>query len=169
MGGALGIWTAQNRGDVDAVYAMSPFVGVKLIPKRLNRFATKLMLLLPDFHTWWDLRKKEAIPYTVEYSTAGYMNHSLFEVLRLGFATELEMKQSPPAVENILVIYNENDESVNNGIVEEFIQVWKQYGDDTVADYMFEKSYQLPHDYITPERPDNKVDVVYPMLYDLIH
>jgi len=150
-GGSMGMWVAQYRNDVDAVYAMSPFVGIKIIPRAFNRYTTKLMLVLPDFHMWWDLIKKENNPYTVEYATAGYMNHSLFEVLRFGFAMEEDMKKNPPLVDNILVIYNENDESVNNGIVEEFIQIWQNYGPATVQEYLFEKSMDLPHDFITPE------------------
>jgi hypothetical protein len=88
--------------------------------------------------------------------------------MRLGYATEADARHVRPAADRILVITNANDESVNNGVVAEFEQMWKDHGDENFANFQFEKSLRLPHDLITATRPGARVDQVYPKLMELI-
>ncbi|MGW8251089.1 MAG: alpha/beta hydrolase, partial [Anaerolineales bacterium] len=88
--------------------------------------------------------------------------------MRLGYATEEYAKRTKPAASKIIVITNANDESVNNGVVAEFEQMWKKHGEENLVTFQFEKSLGLPHDLITPTRPEAQVDVVYPKLFELI-
>jgi hypothetical protein len=95
--------------------------------------------------------------------------HSLFENLRLGFSAEEDAKQVKPAVGGILVITNADDDSVNNEVVAEYEQLWIEHGEQILQTYQFEEELGIPHDMITFERPDGRVDIVYPKLLDLIH
>jgi hypothetical protein len=92
----------------------------------------------------------------------------LLENLRLGYATEADAKRVPPAAGKIIVITNANDDSVNNGVVAEFEQLWQEHGDENLVTFQFEKSLELPHDLITPTRPGERIDLVYPKLFELI-
>ena len=168
-GGAVATWLAQERADIDLAVPIAPFLGISFIPRPLTRPLTNLILLLPDFHEWWDPTTGMSNPLSASYSYRGYYMHSLFENLRLGFSAEEDAKQVKPAVGGILVITNANDDSVNNEVVAEFEQLWLEHGEQFLQTYQFEEELGIPHDMITFERPDGRVDIVYPKLLDLIH
>ena len=67
------------------------------------------------------------------------------------------------------MITNANDESVNNEVVAEFEQLWLEHGEQFLQTFQFEKELDIPHDMITVERPNARVDIVYPKLLELIH
>ena len=168
-GGSITTWLAQERADIDLAVPISPFLGIGFIPRPLTRPLTNLILLAPDFHQWWDPIKKLSNPLSAPYSYRGYYMHSLFENLRLGFAAEEKAKQVKPAAGGILVITNANDESVNNEVIAEFEELWREHGEQFLQTFQFEKSLGIPHDMITFTRPDNHVEIVYPKLTELIH
>ena len=168
-GGAVTTWLAQERADIDLAVPIAPFLGIGFIPRPLTRPLTNLILLLPDFHQWWDPVHQLSNPLSAPYSYRGYQMHALFENMRLGFSAEEDAKKVKPAVGGILVITNANDESVNNEVVAEFKQLWLEHGEQFLQTYQFEKELGIPHDMITVTRPDNHVDIVYPVLLKLIH
>jgi carboxylesterase len=168
-GGAVATWLSQERADIDLAVPIAPFVGIGFIPRPLNRPLTNLILLVPDFHQWWDPVHQMSNPLSASYSYRGYQMHALFENLRLGFAAEEDAKKVKPAAGSILVITNANDESVNNEVVTEFEQLWLDHGEQFLQTYQFEKSLEIPHDMITISRPNGRIDIVYPKLLELIH
>jgi hypothetical protein len=88
--------------------------------------------------------------------------------MRLGYAAEADAKHTRPAAGKIIVITNANDDSVNNGVIAEFEQMWKDHGDESLVAFQFEKSLGLPHDLITPTRPGGHIELVYPKLLELV-
>ena len=168
-GGSITTWLAQERADIDLAVPIAPFLGIGFIPRALTRPFTNLILLIPDFHQWWDPVHQMSNPLSAPYSYRGYYMHSLFENLRLGFVAEEYAKRVKPAVGGILVITNANDESVNNEVVAEFEQLWLEHGEQFLQTFQFEQELQIPHDMITASRPNGRIDVVYPKLLELIH
>ena len=168
-GGAVATWLSQERSDIDLAVPIAPFLGIGFIPRPLTRPVTNLILLIPDFHQWWDPVHQLSNPLSAPYSYRGYYMHSLFENLRLGFAAEEDAKKVKPAAGGILVVTNANDESVNNEVVAEFEQLWLEHGEQFLQTYQFEKDLDIPHDMITVTRPNNRVDIVYPKLLELIY
>ena len=167
-GGSVATWLAQERADVDLAVPIAPFLGIGFIPRPLTRSLTNLILLIPDFHQWWDPVHQLSNPLSAPYSYRGYQMHALFENLRLGFTAEEDSKKVKPAVGSILVITNANDESVNNEVVAEFEQLWLEHGEQFLQTYQFEKELEIPHDMITESRPNGRIDIVYPKLLELI-
>lgn len=129
---------------------------------------TNLILLAPNFYQWWDPVHKENNPNSAPYSYTRYPTHALFENLRLGFAVEADSRRVRPAAGGILVITNANDDSVHNGVVAEFEQLWLEHGEQFLRTFQFEQGLGLPHDLITPDRPGGNIDAVYPRLMELI-
>ncbi|UCD41209.1 MAG: alpha/beta fold hydrolase [Chloroflexota bacterium] len=167
-GGAVTTWLAQERDDIDLAVPIAPFLGIGFIPRPLTRPLTNLILLIPDFHQWWDPVHQLSNPLSASYSYRGYQMHALFENLRLGFVAEEDAKKVKPATGGILVITNANDESVNNEVVAEFEQLWLEHGEQFLQTFQFEKELEIPHDMITVSRPNGRVDIVYPKLLELI-
>jgi len=168
-GGSMTTWLSQYRADVDLAVPIAPFLGIGFIPRVLNRPLTNIMLRIPDFFQWWDPVNKENNPNSMPYSYTRYPTHALFENLRLGYAAEADARRGKPAAGAVLTITNANDSSVNNAVIRDFEQVWRENGDDCVKTFQFEKELRLPHDLITVGRPDSRVELVYPKLHELIH
>ena len=66
------------------------------------------------------------------------------------------------------MITNAADQSVSNPIIERIVAIWQQHDGAQVDTYEFPKELGLPHDIITPTRPGNRVDLVYPRLLELL-
>lgn len=79
-----------------------------------------------------------------------------------------EADQSPPAVPTIIVVTNASDDAVNNEMTADVVANWQRNGVDYLDTYEFGAELELDHDMIDPANPKQKVDVVYPVLIDLI-
>jgi pimeloyl-ACP methyl ester carboxylesterase len=167
-GGSIATYLSQEREDVDLAVPVAPFLGIGFIPRPLNRPLTNLFLILPDIWQWWDPVHKENNPYSMSFAYARYSLHALLENMRLGYAAEADAKRLRPAAGEIIVITNANDDSVNNAVVAEFEQLWAEHGEEFLTTFQFEESLSIPHDMITAERPQNRIDLVYPKLLELI-
>lgn len=168
-GGSMTTWLSQERADVDLAVPISPFLGIGFIPRIFNRPLANLLLLAPDFLQWWDPIHKENNPNSAPYSYTRYPTHALIENMRLGYIAEEDAKRVKPAAGAILTITNANDDSVNNAVVVEFENMWKEHGEQFLETYQFPKEFALPHDLITANRPDSNIELVYPKLHELIH
>lgn len=167
-GGTIAAWIAQVHPDVDRAIAVAPFLGIGFIPTPLNRIVARILDDIPNIEMWWDPTTKAGNPNTAEYAYPGYPLHALAEYLRLGFATYDLAANQPPAVPSIVVINNAHDDSVNNGITNQLVAMWKLHGDESLRTYEFEDLLGLPHDVITPNRVDGDPAIVYPVIVDSI-
>ena len=167
-GGAIATYLSQEREDVNVAAPIAPFLGIGFIPRSLNRPFANLFLLLPDIWQWWDPVHKENNPYSMPFAYARYSLHALLENMRLGYAAEEDAKRVRPAAGEIIVITNANDDSVNNAVVAEFERLWAEHGEEFLSTYQFDKDLGVPHDMVTAKRPENRIELVYPKLLELI-
>ena len=123
---------------------------------------------IPNIWMWWDPTTKENNPFAQSYQYPRYPLHALAEYMRLGFAAERDATQEKPGVDRLIVITNANDESINNGVVAQFEELWQLHGEEYMRSYQFEKNLGLPHDVITPTREDGNVALTYPIIIDYI-
>jgi carboxylesterase len=165
-GGVTTAWAAQNRNDIDLAVIISPAFGFKQIPTPLTAAAMNIYAVLPDSFVWWDpvLQTKE-LP---AYAYPRYSKHALVQTLRLGFATQLDARRSQPAAKKLVVVFNANDSSVNNALTMDVVNSWQAHGANLIT-YEFEAVLKLGHDLIDPNQPDQRIDVVYPRLIDLVN
>lgn len=167
-GGTMATWLAQERGDVDVVMSIAPFLGIGFVPAPLNRPVANALRVLPNIWMWWDPVHKQDNPFASSYGYRRYPTHALEDLMRLGFAAERDARRVKPLVSDIIMVTNANDDSVNNAIADAFVRTWRKHGAELVEAYEFEEDLGLPHDLITPSRPGGHTDVVYPVLLDLL-
>jgi len=167
-GGTLTTWIAQEHEDVEKVVMVAPFLGIGFIPTVLNRPLTQIADHIPNIWMWWDPQTKEDNPLSQSYQYPRYPLHALAEYLRLGFAAQQDARQTKPGVNRIVVIYNANDEAVNNDIIDQFVETWRAHGEEYLNAFEFEKQLNLPHDLITPTREDGNPALVYPIIIENI-
>jgi len=164
-GGATTAWAAQYRSDIDLAVIISPAFGFKQIPTPLTAAAMNLYTLLPNSYEWWDpVRQAEAPP---AYGYPRYSTHALVQTLRLGFATQANAQRERPAAQKIVVVFNANDNAVNNVLTMDVVKIWQAH-DANLTTYEFEANLNLGHDLIDPTQPDQQIDIVYPRLIDWI-
>lgn len=167
-GGTIVTWLAQQHEDVDAAVMIAPFLGVGFIPTALNRPFAQIADEIPNIWMWWDPQRKADNPFVQPYQYPRYPLHAMAEYLRLGFAAEADAEEEMPGVNTLVVITNANDESVSNGVVAQFEELWAQHGSELARSYQFAKELGLPHDLITPTREDGDIDVSYPIIVNYI-
>ena len=165
VGGVTTAWAAQNRSDLDLAVIISPLFGFKQVPTPLTAAVMNIYLFLPDAFVWWDpVLQADAPP---AYAYPRYSKHALVQAVRLGFATQLEAQNKPPAAKKVVVVFNANDNSVNNALTMDVVKIWQAHGANLIT-YEFDAALKLKHDFIDPNKPGQKIDSVYPRLMSLV-
>jgi esterase/lipase len=164
-GGVTTAWAAQNRSDLDLAVIISPVFGFKQIPTPLTAAVMNIYAFLPDSFEWWDPVLQADAPPSHAYPR--YSKHALVQALRLGFATQADARRLPPAAKKIVVVFNANDNSINNALTMDFVKIWQAHGANLTT-YEFEANLKLGHDIIDLTQPDQQIDIVYPRLIDLV-
>lgn len=163
-GGTTTAWAAQHRSDIDVAVIISPAFGFKQIPTPMTAAVMNVETLLPDSFQWWDpVRQADAPP---PYAYPRYFTHPLTQILRLGFATQADAQRAQPAAKKVVVVFNANDNSVNNSMTMTVVKNWQARGAN-VSTYEFEAALKLGHDLIDPTQADEQIEVVYPRLIEL--
>ena len=164
-GGVTSAWAAQMRGDLDLAVIISPAFGFKTIPTSLTTALMNVSSILPDKFAWWNPVAKDALLPPV-YAYPRYSRHALAQTLRLGFAVISNAKRSKPAAGKLVIVLNDNDQSVNNSLTRAVVKTW-QARHANLSTFTFEANLQLGHDLIDPTQPDQKIEIVYPRLIEL--
>ncbi len=165
-GGTVTLWIGQFRCEVDLVVAIAPFLGIGFIPSLLNGFVYWLLPRFPDFYYWWDPLKREKNPLTVYYAYPGLSSHGLAELFHMGHMVRSAAEKEHPTGRGIMIVTYANDRTVNNYETAQLVTTWRKNGVE-VQTYEFERALLLPHDLIGAHRPDQNIDLVYPILIEL--
>jgi esterase/lipase len=166
-GGVLAGWTAQHRADVERVVIISPVFWLKAIPAAVTRPFLKLLLALPNFYRWWDPVLKADAPGP-QHSYPRYSSRALAQILRLGLAVRLAARSTRPVAPSIVVVTNPNDWAVDNVVTAEVAAHWRRNGSGNLQTYDFAADHELSHEIIDPDNDAAQIDLVYPILVELI-
>lgn len=167
MGGVLATWAAFNRPDIHGAVIISPAIGVQVIPARVTPLVSRLLMQLPNVYRWWDPNTKDA-PIPPLHAYPRYATRSLSQVINLGQVLLAEAGKTPPQVSQVIVVINPTDDAIDVAAVEGLVENWHSSGAVNVKTYIFDPKYQLKHDIIDPDQPDQQVEIVYPVLLALL-
>jgi len=143
---------------------IAPSLGFGSFGGKVQLLLMNIGLALPDIAT----QRFTSVDLAMPYAYVGWSSRALGEVLRLGLATFLFAMKQRPAVQNLLVVTNANDPAVNNGLTRQLASLWQTRGLQQVTFYEFDRREGLEHDLIDPNNPKQRVDLVYPILLDLL-
>jgi pimeloyl-ACP methyl ester carboxylesterase len=163
LGGLLAMWLGQHRADVARAVAVSPVFGLRRVPTRLVRLAASR---LPDRYLWWDQKAKADLPPPYGYprfSTRAYS--ALLGVA--GLIEEASRKQRPKAG-SMGVLLNANEPAIDNRATLAVVERWRKRG-AKVDVRELQRELGLPHDLIDPGNPEGNVEIVYPVVLDLLN
>ncbi len=167
MGGVLALWAAQQRADVHLAAAISAALAFHAIPLKLTPLLATLALRLPNTFMWWSPELKDA-PVPPLHAYPRYATRGLARIVTLGLKLKRLSRQAKPKAGSVLVIHNPTDQAVDSTYARQIVDNWRGLGAENVGEYEFEAKYNLKHDLIEPTQPDQQVEVVYPILMDLL-
>ncbi|MFO7167068.1 MAG: alpha/beta fold hydrolase [Chloroflexota bacterium] len=167
-GGVLTAWVAQERADVERCVSISPVVGVAVYPGWFTRPAARVLARAPNRFLWWDPQLREQAP-GAPYGYPRFATRGLAAFILLATWTLGEARRRPPAAQSIVVVTNGADASVSNVDTAQLVAAWQARAGSRVRTHEFSASLGLPHDLIDPRTPGAQVDLVHPVLIDLIH
>jgi pimeloyl-ACP methyl ester carboxylesterase len=162
-GGTLALWLAQHQSFERAV-AISPFLGVAVLPGPLTGIAMRTLLHLPNRFVWWDpIRREQQMP---RHGYPRYATHALAYLYRISDDVLHEAKEYPPAVQSIKLVINGGEASVSNGAIRALASAWRRRG-APVEDVLL-RHMPPSHDIVEPERNAALAERVYPRILDAI-
>jgi carboxylesterase len=167
LGAVVAAWLAQERSDVDRAVVIAPLFGVPQLWSPLTPGLTRFFLWIPNQFVWWDDKTREKVPGP-PYVYPRFSTRALGEVLRLADAVGLAARLAAPRTRDITVVTVAGDHAVNNRSARDVEEAWRARSKARVVLYEFPKNMKLGHDLIDPLQPYQRVEVVYPVLADLM-
>ncbi|GAC1504409.1 MAG: hypothetical protein NVS1B3_01120 [Candidatus Dormibacteraceae bacterium] len=165
LGGVLTGHLAQTRDGIGRAVLIAPMFGLRPIPGPALAGLTKLAYLLPNFHIWWngDLKDKIGPPH----GYPRFATHAYAALFKTAGGVRKAARRGAPKASSIAVITNAAEPRLDNRFTYELVRTWRRHG-ATVSTYEFSASNGLPHDLIDPANPDQKIDLVYPVVIKTI-
>ena len=165
-GGALTMWSGQNRADVQHTIAMAPFLGPNVVPAWANRAATNLLLLLPNMMLTWNPLEPLG-PSDMDYAYPRVPTRALAQFMRIGEVVADNARTTPPAAQGLGVMVNEADYAVNNALARNIVELWRTHGRG-VDLKVLPVSMRLLHDLIDPRQVDANTELVHKLLLEML-
>jgi hypothetical protein len=88
--------------------------------------------------------------------------------MRLAQTVLADAQTTPHRAGRTIVVSNRADDTVNLPLIDALESRWEALAPDRSTTYAFEAPLGLPHDFIGPDRADQQIDKVYPVLIDLL-
>lgn len=165
-GGTLAVHQAQHDRTLVNAIPVAPFLAPGIVPGWAAQAATNLLLLAPNRMVWWDPRSPYSSP-EMDYAYPRFATHALAEIMRLGRIAVAEARAAAPAAAHVGFLLNEADTAVNIGLALDLAAAWRGQGGEVTLQVL-PYSDGLPHDLIDPRQADAAVDVIYPILIEMI-
>ena len=167
INGTTTAWVAQNRSDVDRAVLLAPFFSPRGLPQWANRPLSQLLIRMPNAFLWWDPVHKDQVSGSV-HAYPRFSTRSIGQTMRLGVEVFSEAGKSPPACGSILFVTSAADIAANNAVASRLASIWRNSRPGVVETYEFPASEKVPHDFIDPGQSDQRVDIVYPRLIEML-
>jgi hypothetical protein len=132
LGGSMALWLAQTQ-TVDLAVSIAPFLmpvaplpSKPAIPPLVGEPAMRVLAAIPSMYWWWDPRVKEGS--RPPYAYPGYPTHALAQMVFLGDAVVAEARKAKPRGRRCVVVLNDRDSAVNNGVTRDLLAIWNRHG-----------------------------------------
>jgi len=165
LGGLLAAYLGQTA-RVHRTVAISPFLGVSLVPDVFRLPLARWVLRRPNRFLWWDpfLRERQ-LP---EHGYPRFATHAVAHGLTLAHQVMEAAREAPPQADELVLVINPRDSTVNRRAVMRLAARWAAHKSNAVR---LERLSGLPpfvHDIIEPKRYPQAAQRVLPVLVEII-
>src|SRR5262249_54218775 len=113
-------------------------------------------------------RSEAAMAMTPPYVYYGQSSRAVGQLMRFGAFAVRDARTTAPVAQSILVVTSAFDTVVNNVTIQMLVDLGRGHNGQNPTTYQFPPDPRIVHDMIDPVRRDQEVDVVFPILVDLI-
>lgn len=164
-GGIIATWAATARTDLDRVIVIAPSYVPYNVPLWFAVPFTNYARFSPNRAIWWDADREED-QLNMTYAAPLVYSRCAGEVLRLARLVLAQAESAVPTM-SVTFVLNESDSAINPEAVEQLVAQWQASGAD-VAVATIPGNLGVDHDIIDPHQPTQRIDVIYPLLIDLL-
>ena len=168
VGAVAAAWAGQERTDVRRAVMIAPMFGLGPIPAALSPTLSHFWRWWPDTFCWWNRHQKDQLPGPT-HCYWGWSSRGMSEMLRLAVTLQSAASRSPARAGEMVMVTNANDVAVDNRASRTMLAGWRKQAPGRAREYEFAKSLGLGHDLIDPGQPYQRIEIVYPVLVQLLH
>lgn len=167
ISGATVAWMAQNRDDIHKAVLLAPFLAPAGVPEWALAPLERILLRLPNMFIWWDPKLRENLKGS-SYVYPRFPTRVIGETMLLARAVLRESRTLPLRCPAILIVTSAYDNAASNLVTNQLLSNWRSLRDNGVASFEFPSDEQVPHDFIDPNQPNQRIDLVYPKIIGLL-
>jgi hypothetical protein len=167
INGATVAWMAQNRDDLRKAVLLAPFLAPAGLPDWALAPVERVLLRLPNMFFWWDSRAKENL-IGPSYAYPRFPTRIVGETMLLGRAVLQESRILPARCPSILTITSAYDTAANNLVADQLVANWRSLRPTGVDAFEFPVDERIPHDFVDPNHPNQRIDFAYPKIIELL-
>ena len=113
-------------------------------------------------------RDKEKTCQDHAYAYPRFPTRVIGETMFLGRSVLDQSRVLPPKCPLILTITSASDIAANNAVTEQLIANWRALRPTGIETFEFPADQEIPHDFIDPNQPNQRIDIVYPKIIELL-
>lgn len=165
LGGLLTAYLGQYS-HVHRAIAISPFLGVSIIPNVFRMPIARWVLSRPNRFLWWDpfLRERQ-LP---EHGYPRFATHAVAHGLTMAHEVMEAAIKTPPNADELVLVLNPRDSAVNKRAIMRLAQRWFRTKPQAVTVHRLRGMPPFVHDIIEPKRHPQVAQRVTPVLVELI-
>lgn len=165
LGGLLAAYLGQNA-PVHRAIAISPFLGVALLPNLFRLPLARWVLKRPNRFLWWDpfLRERQ-LP---EHGYPRFATHAVAHGLTLAHEVMEAADSTAPKADELVLVINPRDSAVNKRAIMRLAQRWFRRKPQAVTIHRLSGLPPFLHDIIEPKRYIAVSERVTPVLVEII-
>jgi pimeloyl-ACP methyl ester carboxylesterase len=167
INGATVAWMAQNRSDLNRAVLLAPFFAPAGLPDWALAPVERLLLRVPNVFLWWNAKLKEKLDGP-SYAYPRFPTWVIGETMLLGREVLRESRVLAPQCNSILVATSASDAAANHRVTGQLVEHWQSFRRSGVETFEFPVSEEVPHDFIDPNQPNQRIAVVYPRIIELL-
>jgi len=168
-GGTAAAYAGQYRDDVDLAIPISAFLGLAAVPDWLSPAVINAATLLPPISIGESASSASGSGIYAPYASFDNNTRAATSYMRVAQTVLADAAKTPHRAGRTVIVLNENDDTVNLPMIETLEARWEALAPETSSSYRFPAPLGLPHDLIGPDRIDQHIDTVYPVLLDLLN
>lgn len=167
INGATVAWMAQNRDDLQKAVLLAPFLAPAGLSDWVLAPVERIVLRLPNMFFWWDSHARENLKGP-SYAYPRFPTRVVGETMLLARSVLQESRILPARCPSILTVTSAYDTAANNLVTGQLVANWRSLRPTGVESFEFPADEKVPHDFIDPNQTNQRIDIVYPKIIELL-
>jgi alpha-beta hydrolase superfamily lysophospholipase len=165
LGGLLSAYIGQFQ-HVHRIVAVSPFLGIAIVPNIFRLPVARWVLSRPNRFYWWHpILRERQLP---EHGYPRFATHAIGHGLTLAHEVIDAARHDAPESDELLLVVNPRDSAVNRRAIERLARYWSARKPDAVRVHRLTDMPRFSHDIIEPKRDPAVSKRVTQVLVELI-